>query len=149
MYVSSERIATCIAQKLPYADIIGSDTEEQIEANLSRPELIPPPFLFRQPVEIGGENFTIERPVGCFVRGAGTYIRTCKHACVHINKSEMVLHLHNACQNYSTITAIIRIPYIGYLMRVSEECEIAFFTGFAKFSRALISRVHTSVYYSI
>ena len=34
-------------------------------------------------------------------------------------------------------------------MRVSKECEIAFFTGFAKFSRALISRVHTSVYYSV
>ena len=30
------------------------------------------------------------------------------------------------------------IPYIGHLMRVSKECEIAFFTGFAKFSRALI-----------
>ena len=74
MYVPSERIAACIAQKLPYADIIGAETEDQIEANLSRPEFIPPPFLFRQPVKIGGENFTIETPVGCFVRGAGTYI---------------------------------------------------------------------------
>ena len=29
-------------------------------------------------------------------------------------------------------------------MHVSKECEIAFFTGFAKFSRALILRVHTT-----
>ena len=39
--------------------------------------------------------------------------------------------------------------YLVFKMRMSTECEIAFFTGFAKFSRALISCVHTSVYYSV
>ena len=76
VYVSSERIAAWIAQKLPYANIIGSDTEEQIEDNLDRPGFIAPPFLFQDTVEISGQNLTLQRPVGCFIRGAGIYVHT-------------------------------------------------------------------------
>ena len=52
-------------------------------------------------------------------------------------------HAHNYCERSELSdlfngTDFLYIPYIGYLMRVSKECKIAFFTGFAKFLRALI-----------
>ena len=67
--ISTERIAECIRQKLPYADVFPADSEEEIERNLTD---VPPPIELRQAVEIGGQ-FQLSRPVGCFIRGAGIY----------------------------------------------------------------------------
>ena len=65
--------------------------------------------------------------------------------CVGRSKTPRVLYI-----TYWIYMVYYYVPYIRYLMRVSKECEIAFFlTGFAKFLRALISRVHTSVYYYV
>jgi len=75
--ISTERIAEFIRQKLPNASVFPADSEEEIERNLTE---VLPPIEFKQAVEIGGEEFQLSTPVGCFIRGAGTDIST---TCMH------------------------------------------------------------------
>ena len=79
--ISTERIAECIRQKLPYADVFPADSEEEIERNLTEA----PPPIGRQVVKIGGEEFQLPGPVGCFIRGAGTqHSIVCATTCTNI-----------------------------------------------------------------
>ena len=95
LLISTERIAECIRQKLPYADVFLADSEEEIERNLTE---VPPPIEFRRAVEIGGEEFQLSRPVGCFIRGAGTDISTCTmhedYVHVHVHTQLRLAHVY-------------------------------------------------------
>ena len=60
-------IAECIKQKLPYADVRGFNTEDDIVSALSS---VPPPIT----LEKEGLDLPFNQSLGCFIRGAGTII---------------------------------------------------------------------------
>lgn len=66
---STERIGDCIRQKLPFANVTPTSSEDEIEVNLAD---VTPPIQFVRDFEVGGEEFQLTTPVGCFIRGAGT-----------------------------------------------------------------------------
>ena len=74
-------IAECIKQKLPYADVRGVDTEDDIVSALSS---VPPPITLEKK-EFEGLGLPINQSLGCFIRGAGTMyvyehlLCTCMH----------------------------------------------------------------------
>ena len=76
------RIAECISQALPYADVMSVQSEREIEVNL---EMVDAPISFRTNVEIGGQTFNAERELGCFIRGAG---KSCFTYVISVFKSE-------------------------------------------------------------
>ena len=61
---STEAIADLMRGKLPYADVIGADTEQEMLANLTD---VLAPFVFN--VSNGGS--VVEEELGCFIGGAG------------------------------------------------------------------------------
>ena len=61
-------IAECIKQKLPYADVRGVDTEDDIVSALSS---VPSPITLEKK-KFGGLDLPINQSLGCFIRGAGT-----------------------------------------------------------------------------
>ena len=64
----SGSIAECIKQKLPYAQVTGVETEDEILTALS--SVTPPITLDEKQFE--GLGLHINGPLGCFIRGAGT-----------------------------------------------------------------------------
>jgi ATP-binding cassette subfamily A (ABC1) protein 3 len=67
---NTSKIAECIRKKLPYAEVIGVSTEEEIVSNLS--VVAPPIVLNRSEFEKQGlPAVPTNTPLGCFIRGAG------------------------------------------------------------------------------
>lgn len=88
MSTSADRIAECIKQKLPYADVFPADSEDEIVKNLTE---VPPPIQFKTSIEVGGEEFTAPNTVGCFIGGAGTNITQQTYTLVHVH---MYMNIH-------------------------------------------------------
>ena len=63
----TDRIAECIRQRLPYADVTGVETVDDLVDSLSH---VPPPIFFTRD-NSSGSGVPLNTPLGCFIRGAG------------------------------------------------------------------------------
>ena len=68
MYTGS--IAECIRQRLPSAEVTGVNSEDEMVLALSS---VPPPISFNGE-HLRGLGVPTNRPLGCFIRGAGIYV---------------------------------------------------------------------------
>ena len=71
LHLSTGRIASCIENALPYADVTGVRSVAELEGNLTEDNVLVPIEL-SMTATINDEVFTIDSFAGCFIRGAGT-----------------------------------------------------------------------------
>ena len=90
-------------QKLPYAQVTGVDTEDEIESALHS---VPPP-IFLTDTQLGALGLPTNSPIGCFIRGAGTLYMYIMYVYNFVLRTYNKIYTHiTACMSHGCSSSI-------------------------------------------